>query len=135
MPLSPFFRRALRRTLLALSIGAFAVTVPLVQLVFFSEAYCAVLPGIDTRYASDFTEAGFDQIRAGMDSAQVCALVGEPYGKLTLRSFGDTCPTMWSYTGDGKCGWLGMDFAWLGREVCFDESGKVSVRRRHIYYD
>jgi hypothetical protein len=135
MPLSLPLRRVLKRTVRVLGGGCCLLAVYLVHLLFFSETYCFVLPGIDTRYAPGFTEARFDRITAGMDSARVYALMGAPYGKLTLRSCGDTYPTIWSYTGDGKCKWLGMDFAWLGREVYFDRRGKVTARMRRIYYD
>lgn len=92
------------------------------------EAYCFFYPGIDTRYASSYSESAFNQINTGMTVEAVEALVGRPLHSHTNRDGS----TRWCYTGDGKCMW--GDFAWLGREVFF-RSNRVVAVEKIIYYD
>ena len=75
-----------------------------VLLVTTSEHYCAFMPAIDTHFAPGFTESRFSQIKIGMDSAQVFAVLGKPYS--IMRGFegsGYGFNTIWAYSGDGAC--------------------------------
>ncbi len=94
---------------------------------FGFESYNYVYPSIDTRYAPGFSERTFAQVRAGMSVDDVVTLLGEPYHRGVGRN-----SVRWSYTQDGKCSWA--DWAWLGREIVFEE-GRVVERISRIYYD
>lgn len=91
------------------------------------ESYCVLYPGIDTRYATGFSEEKFARIRPGMTRSEVIHLVGEPLG-----APGTLLASRWSYTQDGKCRWA--DWAWLGREVHF-EGDRVKETVSRVYYD
>jgi outer membrane protein assembly factor BamE (lipoprotein component of BamABCDE complex) len=83
MPTRLPHRRAFKSPLLNVLVGVMTASVLFITwavvLVGASEAYCGFMPDVDTRFASGFTEAGFNRIGAGMDSAQVAAVLGEPY--------------------------------------------------------
>jgi hypothetical protein len=109
--------------------------------VIWGESYFSYQPDIDTSFSADFTEAKFDRIRPGMDSAAVVRILGLPLSTqeagpcnckscecATIKPF-----TIWHYSTDGKCWWF--DFAWLGREVWFGSNKRVERINTPIHYD
>ena len=92
------------------------------------EAYCSFYPAIDTIFAPQYTEKGFDRIAIGITVEEVVQILGEPLEKGRASDQ----PLEYSYTSDGKCWW--GDFAWLGRTVYFRD-GRVSQTEKRIYYD
>jgi len=111
--------------------------------VTFTEQYFAPAPAIGTLFSPHHSEAGFDQIRAGMTEAEVVELLGEPLSKERFiisfnqgaRSAGmpGGSSLMWSYSGDNPGGiW---NFAWLGRFVYFDKEERVTGTIKWVFYD
>lgn len=109
----------------------------------FTEQYFAPAPAIGTLFSANYSEAKFDQIRAGMTETEVVELIGDPLSKdRFILSFNQgersaTMPAnstvMWSYSNDNARGiW---DFAWLGRFVYFDEAGRVTGTLEWVFYD
>lgn len=98
-----------------------------------TESYCFFYPGIDTRYASGYSESAFSLVSTGMTAQVVTQKLGVPLYTYTNRD--DTI--CWGYTDDGKCvvgGWRWADFAWLGREIIFRD-GIVARVDKHVHYD
>jgi hypothetical protein len=92
-----------------------------------SENYFTFYPLIDTNLASGFSQAKFDTIQPGMDKNEVLKILGEPLGNYKLSSD-------WSYSSDGKCGWL-CDLAWISYKLHFNDEGKVIHKEQRIYND
>jgi outer membrane protein assembly factor BamE (lipoprotein component of BamABCDE complex) len=92
-----------------------------------SEGYNPAKPEIDTRMSDQFEESRFKEIKVGMDTAQVVALIGKPLGKegRTIQR--------WFWTLDGKCKW--GDFAWMARAVVIDQNGKVKLIQESTRYE
>jgi len=91
------------------------------------EGYCLVWPSIGTRFAPGFSEENFDRVTRGMTPTEVNALLGVP-----LDTRGRRNQETWSYSSDSSA--RGGDWAWLAREVVFDDRRVVETTRR-IYYD
>jgi len=91
------------------------------------EAYCYFYPGIDTQYASGFSEQAFSQISTGMTAELVQRKLGAPL-YVQHHAGGD----LWFYTLDAKCKW--GDWAWLCRQVNVRD-GRVDEIIRRINYD
>jgi SmpA / OmlA family len=93
-----------------------------------------------TLYAEGFTEARFDQLRVGMSRDSVVLLLGKPleiqetfYPERKLK---DGSVSLYNYTLDWTPGLnCPYDYAWLGREVFFDDLGKVTAFCRSIHHD
>jgi hypothetical protein len=93
-----------------------------------------------TIYATGFTESYFDQLRMGMSQDSVLLLLGKPleiqktfYPERKLK---DGSVSLWYYSLDGSPGLnCPFDYAWLGREVFFDELGKVTTFCRSVHHD
>jgi outer membrane protein assembly factor BamE (lipoprotein component of BamABCDE complex) len=97
------------------------------------ECYCVFYPGIDTRYASGFSESAFSLVTTGMTAEAVQQKLGAPLHTDTNRDG----TIRWYYTDDGKCivgDWKLADFAWLGREVAFRDDRVVQVYK-HVHED
>ncbi len=125
-------RRWFRRLLLLLFIGIPALYGLFVLVLFLlAETYFAPAPWIGTHFAPDYTEEGFDQIQYGDTKERVLDLIGEPlyHDKCGYR---ECEPQVWVYSEDLSCC---VDFAWLYRDIGFDEVGKVRFITRTIYYD
>ena len=111
------------------------LTIPLFGSLFFlgrsilSEGLNPIKPDIDTKFTSEFKNEKFDLLEIRMDSLDVTKLIGEPF---SIQELTDN-NTLWYFTGDGKCNWY--DFAWLGREIKFDENGKVIQIIKSVHYD
>lgn len=92
---------------------------------------------ICTIFGSGFTEEGFDQIHKGMISDSVKLLIGPPIEIVQHfypeRKHADGSVSLWYYSKEGPCS--SYNYAWLGREVFFDENGKVTVFCRSICRD
>ena len=116
-----------RKRTLAVAFGSGGVLAFALYASFGFESYCYIYPSIDTRYAHGFSEQKFAQVRTGMSMEDVVSLLGEPYHNSPGRNY-----VRWSYTQDGKCSWA--DWAWLGREVIFQD-GRVVERISRVYYD
>jgi hypothetical protein len=101
-----------------------------------SEAYCFFWPGIDTRYASDYSERSFGRVEVGMTKDQVVELLGAPVRAhgfwRSHPAYKESGDEVWSYTGDGAAPW--GDWAWLSREVIF-RGNRVVQRVKWTYYD
>ncbi|MEP6662367.1 MAG: hypothetical protein ABJC04_01775 [Verrucomicrobiota bacterium] len=117
--------------------GLFFVASPLLLFLFWDychmECYCFFYPGIDTRYAPDYSETTFDSVVTGMAAADVQQKLGAPLYTFTNQDGA----LHWGYTSDGKCilgNWCFADFAWLGREIIFRDNKVIQVYK-HIYYD
>jgi outer membrane protein assembly factor BamE (lipoprotein component of BamABCDE complex) len=111
----------------------FPLVMPLLFLALvgrYCEAYCALYPSIDTRYAPGYNEEAFDSILAGGTRDHVRGLLGEPLEIQTEWVPNGT--EIWWYTFDGKCTWA--DWAWLVRTVTF-ENGRVVAMEKRIAYD
>jgi hypothetical protein len=114
-----------------------AVASPLILVLLWGychlECYCIFYPGIDTRYASGFSESAFSLVTTGMTSEVVQQQLGAPLHSDTNQDGS----IRWCYTDDGKCivgGWKLADFAWLGREITFRD-GRVVQVYKHVYED
>jgi hypothetical protein len=94
-----------------------------------SEGFNIIEPSIDTVFTDNYSEKKFDQIKIGMDSLAVVRILGKPFSIQKL----DEKKTLWYFTGDGKCDW--HDFAWLGREIEFDQNGIVLEKIKLVHYD
>lgn len=116
--------RQLKRSV---SAACIAVVVLSFGYLLLPENYCFFYPSIDTRYAANFSEQRFAEVRVGMTQEEVITLLGEPFGGLAANS-----STRWAYTQDGKCTW--KDWAWLGREIVFVR-GRVTEKIARVYYD
>ena len=115
----------------------FSIALVPLALVFWcwahTESYCFFYPGIDTRYATGYSESGFNQVTTGMTAQAVQKLLGSPLHTDVQRDG----RVRWCYTSDGKCSigtWYYADFAWLGREIYFRNNRVVEVFK-HVYYD
>ena len=117
------------KILAVLSVGFIICVLFMFGIVQTIEGYNSADPGIDTHYAEKFDEAKYKSIVAGMDTAQVIALIGAP---LSIQDFDDGS-ALWYYTSDGKA-WP-EDYAWLGREIMFDSKGKVEYLNMGVHYD
>ena len=93
-----------------------------------SEMYCPVYPGIDTYYASGFSEANFKRVSLGLTANEVEGLLGKPLSILRRENGTEE----WLFTADGKCKW--GDFAWLCRSLVIS-NGLVISMERSIHYD
>ena len=114
---------------------------PLILFVLFDlgcgfEGRSVLWPSIDTVYAPGYSEGAFRTIRAGMTRRQVDAIMCKPLFVHRMAGVGYTLPDAgymrYSYTRDGRCPW--GDFAWLGREVRFQDGVVVEVFS-DLYYD
>jgi hypothetical protein len=127
--------------------GLLVAGILIAALTFFAstltEQYFFPYPEIGTVFSEGYSEANFDQIRAGMSEAEVITLLGEPLNRdrmtvsFTQGVRSAAMPTgsgaMWSYSHDNAAGiW---DFAWLGRFVYFDEAGRVTGTVKWVFYD
>lgn len=85
-------------------------------------------PGIDTVFAPQYSETGFEQIQIGDSQERVLDLIGEPLerGKLIQGQ------EQWVYSQDG--GFCCFDFAWLWRSVTFDQN-RVRNKSAETYDD
>lgn len=72
-----------------------------------------------------YSEQAFQQIQIGMTKEEVFRRLGPP-----LNNVNDF---VWSYTEDNA--FAVWDFAWLMREIVFDEHGRVKVKRAEVAYD
>ena len=104
----------------------------------YGERYFPPWPDVDTRFAPGYSEAGFDALAAGMTRDEVVARLGPPLRRFPVRqtSYQSARPSTvegWSYSGDGACSW--GDFAWLGREVYFDNAGRLTETIKQVYPD
>jgi hypothetical protein len=127
--------------------GLMVVGILIAALAFFAatltEQYFFPYPEIGTVFSEGYSEANFDQIRAGMSEAEVIELLGEPLDRdRMILSFNQGARSaampagssaMWSYSHDNAAGiW---DFAWLGRFIYFDEAGRVTGTLKWVFYD
>lgn len=97
-------------------------------LMFPMETYFPLYPAIGTTFAPEYSENGFNQIRIGMNRAEVQTLIGDPLDIAPMINNGE----QWSYSQDG--GNFG-DFAWLFRAITFNQHGTVTGIERAIFYD
>lgn len=89
------------------------------------EGYFFPYPAIDTRFAPGYSEQAFQQIQIGMTKEEVLQRLGPP-----LNNVGDF---VWIYAEDNA--FAVWDFAWLMREIAFDEHGRVKAKRAEVAYD
>jgi hypothetical protein len=92
------------------------------------EGYFPLYPAIDTVFAPDYSEEGFQQIKIGDNVGRVLELVGPPYG--------GCCPSTrstWEYSSDGA--FCCFDFAWLDRRLNFNGEGLVSEIISEVEHD
>jgi outer membrane protein assembly factor BamE (lipoprotein component of BamABCDE complex) len=97
-------------------------------LMFPMETYFPLYPAIGTTFSPDYSENGFNQIRMGMNRAEVQALIGDPLKIAPMINHGE----QWYYSQDG--GNFG-DFAWLFRAINFNQHGTVTGIERAVFYD
>ena len=95
------------------------------SLVFFLEGYFFPYPAIDTQFAPQYSEAQFEQIKPGMTKEEILTRLGPP-----LNNPDDPA---WIYSNDGAFPF--WDFAWLVRNVQFNEEGRVIYTKAFIAYD
>ena len=73
-------------------------------------------PEIDTRLAPGFSQAAFAEITAGMSEGVVRESLGRPlYVTANAGHWPGAPDAVWSYAGDGACGWC--DCAWHARDI------------------
>ena len=121
------------------AVARYALVLVAVYFVFMApwEMYCVLWPGIDTKYASGYSERRFRRVETGMSKDKVAELLGDPLYKHEVsrshpaydRRSGDE---VWSYTSDGAAPW--GDWAWLARTVMFRD-GHVVQRISQTYYN
>ena len=110
-----------------------------------TEGHYAKDPYIDTIFATDFTPEKFEQVKMGMKTSEVLALLGEP---LTHDAFGIRNPDKaqeiippndpraqgcWRYSSDGKLAGKG-DASWYSFVVCFKDD-IVFDKQANEFYD
>ena len=94
-------------------------------LVFFTEGYFFPYPAIDTKFAPQYSEAQFEQIRLGMTKEEILTRLGPPLNNPDDPS--------WVYSEDNAFPF--WDFAWLVRSIQFNANGRVSQKNAFIAYD
>jgi hypothetical protein len=129
---------------------------PLVVVVFavlglfaLTESYIKPFPYIDTRLTPQFSWDNYHQVTTGMNEGEVKSLLGEPAttfisagGNMGIKSgtYDQSVGQIWlqgpcwQYSEDGGR-FSPWDFAWIGVNVCFDDSGNVKNKNETIYYD
>ena len=95
------------------------------KLLFYSD--------IDTRFAPDYSDAQFSQVRVGMTTGVVRRLLGEPSFRVYLTDvpYEHESDDLWFYACDGACTW--GDFAWRAPIVGFRGGIVVTNYMRWTY--
>lgn len=107
-------------TLTVLSCGLF-----ILLFAFGPEGYFFPYPAIDTRFAPGYSEQAFQQIQVGMTKEEVWKRLGPPLNGVD--------EPVWIYSEDNAFAF--WDFAWLVREIYFDEHGRVDRKESGVAYD
>ena len=115
-PRRPGFSRR-ERIAASLSIGIIGSLFLLLLAFSAIESYFPFDPDIDTRFAPGYSEEAFTSLQVGMSKEEVLQRLGPPLSGQASRT--------WYYSTDGACPW--WDFAWLARNVEFDEEGRIAA--------
>ncbi len=102
-------------------------------ILILGEGYSILFPGIDTRYAKEFSQDKFDKVDVGIDTNQVYQLIGKPFGDPYHWFDPYVKGYVWNYTDDGGCSCY--DFAWLNKYVVIGKNGKVVMKGEVVSYD
>ncbi len=125
------FHRSLQRSLsfvlllIPLTITVLSCGLLILVVAVGPEGYFFPYPAIDTRFAPGYSEQAFQQIQIGMTKEEVLQRLGP-----SLNNVGDF---VWIYAEDNA--FAVWDFAWLMREIAFDEHGRVKAKRAEVAYD
>lgn len=99
-----------------------------------SEIELLAYPEIDTTYSESFSIEEWNSIQNGMTKDEVTNLLGKPLHEFPVEySTGiPNCHDRYIYSSDGKA-MPHLDFAYVDRQICFDNEGKVSLKTEYTY--